>query len=155
MTAPFEIAAYETMTVQIVHDVFKTMLQYDVHQSRQDYDSRVNDVTSAIFLGGSWKGAVIVECSEKQCRVFASRLMGIPEPERMDNDVRDAMGELANMIGGNLKSVLPPGTHLSMPSVLEGSDYAYRICGSNQVVRFSFSGEAGPLWVTLVQVIEK
>jgi len=43
-----------------------------------------------------------------------------------DEDVRDALGELANMLAGNLKSVLPSGVVLSMPSVIEGSDYSLR-----------------------------
>jgi len=150
----FETSTYEAMTAQIVHDVFETMLRYEIHESSDDYNARTNVVTSAIFLAGAWKGAVIVECSEDQARLFTGRLMGIPKPAHMDDDTRDAMGEVVNMIGGNLKSVLPPGVSLSIPSVLEGPDYAYRICGSHQNVRFAFRGEAGPLWVTLVQVNE-
>jgi len=150
----FDTPTHETMTAQIVQDVFQTMLSYEIHESSDDYNTRTNVVTSAIFFAGSWKGAVVLECSEAQARFFTERLMGIPQPSRMDDDTRDAMGEVVNMIGGNLKSVFPPGVSLSMPSVLEGADYAYRICGSNQVARFSFHGEAGPLWVTLVQVTE-
>ena len=65
------------------------------------------------------------------------------------------MGELANMVGGNLKSMLPRGVALSMPSVLEGHNHAYRICGNHQVERYSFRGEAGVIWITLVQVDEE
>lgn len=154
MSAIFEVSSYEAMTSQIVQNVFQTMLCYEINESLDDYEGRGNMVTSAIFFAGAWKGAVVIECNESQCCLFTERLMGIPEPAHMDNDVRDAMGEVVNMIGGNLKSVFPPGVSLSMPSVLEGADYAYRICGSNETVRFSFCGDAGPLWVTLVQVVE-
>lgn len=154
MSSLFEVSSYETMTAQIVHDVFDTMLRYEIHEAPADYDRRVNQVTAAIFFAGVWKGAVILECSEAQATLFAEELMSIPRPSCMDEDTRDALGEIVNMIGGNLKSVLPHGVSLSMPSVVEGSQYAYRICGSNETARFSFIGEAGPLWVTLVQVIE-
>jgi chemotaxis protein CheX len=150
----FETETYEAMTAQIVHDVFGTMLQYQIQESSEDYATRANVVTSAIFFVGVWKGAVVLECSENQAFLFTERLMGIAQPARMDDDVRDAMGEVVNMIGGNLKSALPPGVSLCMPSVLEGPDYAYRICESNQTARFSFIGAAGPLWITLVQVNE-
>jgi CheY-specific phosphatase CheX len=150
----FETSTYEGMTAQIVCDVFGTMLRYAIHESDEDYSRRSNVVTSAIFFAGTWRGAVVLECCEQQACLFSERLMGIPRPERMDDDVRDAMGELVNMVGGNLKSVLPPGVSLSMPSVLEDPDYAYKICGSNLSQRFSFRGEAGPLWITLVQVAE-
>jgi chemotaxis protein CheX len=154
MESIFETSTYEGMTSQIVCDVFRTMLDYEIRESQEDYSRRSNVVTAAIFFAGAWRGAVVLECCELQACFYSQRLMGIPTPERMDDDVRDAMGELVNMVGGNLKSVLPPGVSLSMPSVLEGPDYAYKICGSNLSQRFSFRGEGGPLWVTLVQVVE-
>ena len=64
--------------------------------------------------------------------------MGIALPAAIDDDVRDVMGELANMVAGNLKSLLPRGVDLSMPSVVEGSDYALRVCGVNAVERTDF-----------------
>jgi CheY-specific phosphatase CheX len=155
MTRIFETSTHEAVTTQVVQEVFQTMLQYDIRESAEDYSTRTNIVTSAIFFAGDWKGSVVVECSEEQARLFTGRLIGIDTPARMDDDTRDAMGEVVNMIGGNLKSVFPPGVSLSMPSVLEGPDYAYRICGSNRTERFAFRGEAGPLWVTLVQVNEE
>lgn len=154
MESIFDTATYSSLTSQIVCDVFDTMLQYELVESTDDYAARSNTVTAAIFFAGQWKGAVIIECSEQQCCFLAERMTGIPRPEHMDDDVRDAMGELVNMVGGNLKSVLPKGGSLSMPSVLEGMAYAYKICGTNKNVRFAFQGEAGPLWITLVQVAE-
>lgn len=153
MPAIFDLPVHEQMTVQIVRDVFETMLRYNIHESSDAYCTRPNQVTASVFFAGEWKGAVLLECSQCQARLFGSRLMSIPEPAEMDGDVRDGMGELVNMIGGNLKSVLPPGVSLSMPAVLEGPEYAYKICGSNQTARFSFRGAAGTFWVTLVQVI--
>jgi CheY-specific phosphatase CheX len=152
MESIFETSTYEAMTTQIVCDVFDTMLQYPIAECEEDYSNRSTVITAAIFFAGLWKGAAILECSEAEACFFCNRLMGIPQPAHIDDDVCDAMGELANMIGGNLKSVLPPGVSLSMPSVVEGSAYAYRICGSNQTSRFAFRGAAGVLWVTLVQM---
>jgi len=154
VTSIFETSPCETMTAQIVQDVFETMLRYEIREFPANYEARSTIVTSAVFFAGAWKGAVIVECSDAQARFFTGRLMGIPQPAHMNDNVRDAMGELVNMIGGNLKSVLPIGVSLSMPSVLEGADYAYKICGSNENSRFSFCGDSGPLWVTLVHVTE-
>lgn len=154
MDSIFETSTYEATIAQIVCDVFETMLRYEITECDEDYSNRHTVVTAAVFFAGLWKGAAILECSEAEACFFCNRLMGIPIPPHIDDDVRDALGELANMIGGNLKSVLPRGVSLSMPSVLEGSAYAYRICGSNQTSRFAFRGEAGVLWVTLVQMRE-
>lgn len=40
-----------------------------------------------------------------------------PGPALDDEDIADALGELANVLGGNLKALLPEGSTLSLPSV--------------------------------------
>jgi chemotaxis protein CheX len=40
-----------------------------------------------------------------------------------DADVSDAIGELANVLGGNLKALLPEGSTLSLPTVRLGVAY--------------------------------
>ena len=148
----FETSSYEAPVAAIVHDVFDTMLNYPVDQPQEDYEARTEIVTAAIFFAGSRQGAVILECTQARALYFAARLMNIPAPASMDDDTRDSLGEIVNMIGGNLKSVLLPGVGLSMPSVLEGADHAYKICGANLKERISFRGPLGPLWLTLVQM---
>jgi hypothetical protein len=56
------------------------------------------------------------------------------------------------MIGGNLKAMLPRGVALSMPSVVEGSDYSLRVCGGNNFSRTTFSSELGEFRITLVEM---
>jgi chemotaxis protein CheX len=80
--------------------------------------------------------------------------MAIDAPLCINDDVRDTMGELANTLAGNLKSVLPHGIGLSMPSVVEGTDYSLRICGGNLIDRMPFSSETGVIWVTLIELLE-
>jgi len=72
----------------------------------------------------------VIECSRLQACQFAGHILSMDPPESVDDDVRDVLGELANMIGGNLKSNFSSQVRLSMPSVMDGSDYDLRICGS-------------------------
>lgn len=58
--------------------------------------------------------------------------------------VRDVLGELANIIGGNLKSALAQGLHLSIPAVLDGS-LPVAMVGE----RLEFECAHGPLWVAV------
>lgn len=60
------------------------------------------------------------------------------------------MGELANMIGGNLKSVLPPGVALSVPSVALGNELAVRICRGGESNSTCYACDAGNIEATLV-----
>jgi CheY-specific phosphatase CheX len=60
------------------------------------------------------------------------------------------LGELANMIGGNMKCSMPTGVRLSMPTVMEGRDYDLRICGSQILERVAFQCAEGHFWVTVL-----
>src|ERR1035441_5371457 len=87
-------------------------------------------LTSALHLAGDWNGAVLLECDRRQACRFAGRFLSMDPPDTVDDVVRDLLGELANMIGGNLKCVLTPGIRLSMPSIVDGSDYSLRVRGA-------------------------
>jgi chemotaxis protein CheX len=145
------VEAYDTEVCRIVQDVLMTMTQYPVAPGTAHYEGQPDITTCAVYFAGEWSGAVLVECPLAMAFEFTARFMRIPKPLQFDNDVYDAMGELANMIGGNLKSVLPRGVSLSMPSVVEGAKYSVRVCGSNRNNRMAFDSPDGPFWVTLVE----
>src|SRR5664279_6493848 len=131
------------------------MLSVEIQPTEQEWKPARDRLTGAVYLAGAWRGAVLFECDRSQAYLFTNRLMAVPVPEEVNDDVRDTMGELANMLGGNLKSVLPRGVVLSMPSVVEGGDYSLRVCGGNAAVeRAAYRSPAGVFWVTLVEVPE-
>jgi chemotaxis protein CheX len=149
----FPVEAHQAEVAQIVIGVFDTMLALDVEQAEQGWFERPNSITSAIFFAGERKGGVLIETTEDQACHWTSRLMSLPVRETVADDVQDAMGEIANMIGGNLKPVLPRGVQLSMPTVVRGSDYSLTICGGNLVQRQCFRSEGKVFWVSLVVVV--
>ena len=145
--------AYKEDLARIAHDIFDTMLGVEVQPAELDWRPARDRLTGAVYLAGAWRGAVLLECDRGQAYYFANRLMAVPMPEEVNDDVRDTMGELANMLGGNLKAVLPRGVVLSMPSVVEGSDYSLRVCGGNAVVeRAAYRSPAGVFWITLAEL---
>ena len=144
---------YQAETQQIVVDVFSSMLRLDVMAVPDPGPSSVPIMTATVHLAGSWKGAVRIECTPEQTFEYTHRLLGIV-PTDVNEYVCDAFGELANMIGGNLKAVLPPSVQLSMPSVIRGVDYAMRICHAVTVCRLALQSELGVFWVTLVEFLE-
>jgi len=145
------VDAFDAEMCRIVEDVLVTMTQYSVYRADAPYSPDAGHTTCAVYFAGSWSGAVLLECPFSMASEFTSRLMGIPRPAGFNDDVSDALGELANMVGGNLKSVLPKGVSLSMPSVVEGQSYSVRVCGTNRNRRMAFTGPDGPFWVTLVE----
>jgi chemotaxis protein CheX len=156
MPEAFRIDTYKKENLaRIAHDIFETMMGVESEPVEQEWQPARDRLTGAVYLAGSWRGAVLLECDHDLAYYFTKRLMGVPLPEEVDDDVRDTIGELANMLGGNLKSVLPRGVVLSMPSVVEGGDYSLRVCGGNAIVeRAAYRLPDGVFWVTLVELPE-
>ncbi|MGD0776707.1 MAG: chemotaxis protein CheX [Candidatus Solibacter sp.] len=153
MPEVFRIDTYREDLGRIAHDIFETMLGVEVEAAGQEWQPARDRLTGAVYLAGAWRGAVLLECDRAQACDFTRRLMAVPRPEKVDDDVRDTIGELANMIGGNLKSVLPRGVVLSMPSVVEGGDYCLRFCAGNALLeRMAYRSPAGVFWITLVEI---
>jgi CheY-specific phosphatase CheX len=74
--------------------------------------------TAVIRYVGDCPGSIRIECTPSIAFAFTERIMGIsPAPEVFDSNVIDAIGELINIIGGNLKGLLPANTRLNTPEV--------------------------------------
>ena len=135
---------------QIVESVFAAMLNLEVRQCREPWFPSGDRLTAAVHLAGDWNGAVLLECDRRQSCRFAGRFLSMDPPDRVDDVVRDVFGELANMIGGNMKCVLTRGIRLSMPSVVDGSDYSLRVCGAAVGERLGLQCAEGVFWVTVL-----
>ncbi len=145
---------YGPMIEQIVENVFQTMMGLEVHALEGPTPVHEQLVTGSISLTGAWRGAVLVECPLEEAFFLTSRMVGVPLPSDLTDDVRDAVGELANMVGGNLKSVLPAGVALSLPSVVSGSNYRLVFPYAKKIRRWVFAGPGVTFRVILVEVGE-
>lgn len=98
-----------------------------------DLTSHFKDcLTAMVGLAGSYSGLVSIHVPWPLAISFTSQMLGM-EVTEIDDDVNDAMGEIANMIAGSFKQHLSKGgsdIQLSTPSVVNGSDYTVT-SGSN------------------------
>jgi chemotaxis protein CheX len=139
------------MMSQIVESVFITMLNLDVVPSGIPWAPSDDQLTAVVHLAGNKNGTLLFECNRWEACRFTGRFLSTEPPDTVNEDVRDVLGELANMIGGNIKSAVAAGLRLSMPAVTDGSNYGGRIWGC-EFHRLGFTCEEGPFWVTLVSV---
>jgi chemotaxis protein CheX len=86
--------------------------------------------TGCLHILGEWEGALIIDCSSALAREAAGRMLGMEPAEVPDQDLQDAVGELTNIVAGNIKSDFPLKCRLSFPVVTEGSDYTIRVPNS-------------------------
>jgi CheY-specific phosphatase CheX len=109
---------------------------------------------AAVYLAGGWKAAILLEIGSEQAYGLAVKLMSIERPTSFDDNVRDSIGEIASMIAGNLKPLFPAETVLSMPSVVEGSQFTLRLIGGHERIRLEFDSDIGPFGLTLVRLVD-
>ena len=76
------------------------------------------DWSAAVTVTGEWEGMVTVELPGPMAEEITRRMLLVDEAA--DEDVADAVGELVNMIGGNVKSLMPGPSGLSLPVVAAG-----------------------------------
>lgn len=83
------------------------------------------EVTAAISVTGAWRGHVVVTFSAAAARHVAAALLGLTADEVTISDITDAVGEIVNIIGGNVKSLMPEPSALSLPHVLTGTGHVH------------------------------
>ncbi|GAA2515989.1 chemotaxis protein CheX [Pilimelia columellifera] len=76
------------------------------------------DAQASVSITGSWHGHVVFACSVPAAKLAAATFLAIPPEEVTEDDLADTLGELANIVGGNVKSMLPTGCFVSLPHVL-------------------------------------
>jgi chemotaxis protein CheX len=137
--------------VDIVTDVWSSFLGMELAQVAPDALSGPT-ATGCVHISGEWSGSVFVQCSETHARL-AAEAMFMAEPGSLgDDEVSDALGELTNMVGGNVKSLLPEPSRLSIPSVATGESYSVRVPGASLVDEVTLLGPAGPVHISVWKV---
>jgi hypothetical protein len=78
-----------------------------------------DDVLSSwVDVVGPWTGTVVLTTGRQTAAELTRALLGDSAPELLDHeDVADAFGEIANVVGGNVKAALPGPSALSLPEV--------------------------------------
>jgi chemotaxis protein CheX len=87
-------------------------------------------VTSCVHISGDWNGTVSVGLPWSLAVEVAATMFGLPSADLSDADVLDAVGELANIAGGNVKGMIEGPADLSLPVVAEGVGFVLAVPGS-------------------------
>jgi chemotaxis protein CheX len=109
-------------------------------------------VVASVQILGSWEGAVRLDMDMRLAIGTTSQLLGLEEAEVSSDDMRDAAGELANMTGGGLKSLMPQPCSLSLPTVASGDQSLEVVIRHGRVLmQTSLTCEYGTLLVTVIE----
>jgi chemotaxis protein CheX len=84
-------------------------------------DAGSDAVTAAIAIVGDHPAALLITCSQEFASVLASAMFGMDVADLADDEISDALGELANMVGGSVKAMLEGSWQLGLPTVSPGT----------------------------------
>ena len=139
---------------QVAETVWTTMLGIELLPAPGVPPGTDRVVSGSVLLTGAWEGAITIECSADFARHAAATMFGVEPGSASLADTRDAIGELVNMTGGNVKALLPEPCRLSLPNVMEGTDTTTRVPGGEPVTTLAFDCQGSPLVVRLLKKSE-
>jgi chemotaxis protein CheX len=143
------VESYDEVIEQIAQSVFATMLEIDLSRIDGQVMPEHEQLLSAVHIVGQWTGSVVLAMSQPVARSAAAAMLQMPEADVTPTDLNDVASELTNMIGGNLKSLLPAPSFLSLPTIVSGRDFGVQVRDAVNIDDVTLACAAGPIQVTL------
>ena len=110
-------------------------------------ESPSHPISGIIGLSGKAVGTVVLSLSEQVALKAASALL-MTEVSEINDDVIDAVGELANMVAGAAKAKLEEyELSVSLPSVITGSGHEVRFPSKVTPICVPFASDWGSLTI--------
>jgi len=124
-----ELQDYVEPFVEVTINTFKEFVGIDVtprHPHFLDPDVAFEwDISAVIGLSGAVKGAVIISM-KSDLAIKLTELLTDDNHSEIDADVVDAIGEINNIIAGNIKPKVPNGDKIviSIPTIIKGKEHS-------------------------------
>lgn len=128
--------------------VFKTMLSTQINigkPSLKTSNLTLGEVTGVMGFAGDKKGTFTISFS-RECATYAYKTMIGEDVSTINSDVVDAIGELTNIISGQIRVELEKlGINLkaSLPTVIVGQNVAINFITPLPVITLPFSFDEG------------
>ena len=134
--------------LRAVTNTFATMFDCGVRRGAMTLvNSEVKSfpISGVIGLSGKAVGTVVINLSEEVALKAASAML-MMEMTEVDDDVIDAVGEMANMIAGQAKAELEEhDMSVSLPTVITGKGHELRFPSDAKPIAVEFDTDFGPL----------
>ncbi|MZG54319.1 MAG: chemotaxis protein CheX [Nitrospinae bacterium] len=147
---------FESEICHYTEDIWKSILQLDVKPTEDKFSPLGGEsiLAGCVHITGEWDGAVALDCPVELAKKVASIMFQLKEEEITTDLVEDGLGELTNMTGGNIKSLLPEPCYLSLPAVTM-TQHGLKIPGSELITSITFQCWGYNFRVSVLKKIEK
>ncbi len=131
-----------------IANTFSTMLGCELERGELQMRSELATpypISGVIGLSGKAVGTVVINLSE-EVAIKAASAMLMTEINEVNDDVVDAVGELANMIAGAAKAELEQyELSVSLPNVITGEKHDIHFPSNSTPIAVPFDSPWGPL----------
>ena len=124
--------------------IWESLLDEPIEPTPTD-DSLLADpdaVAGTVSIRGAWSGEVVVVQSAESARCVAAVMFGQAALEVGRAEVRDAVCEVTNMVGGSVKALMPSTAELGLPA-----ECGVGVFAANCMARLDFEWRGGPVIV--------
>jgi len=136
----------------IVRAVWSTQLDLDIQDADEPlFGQGEQTLTAAIHISGDFRGGILTECSRGLIRQAAALMFSLSEDDLTSEDEHDVIGELTNVIAGNIKALIPGRNSLSLPTIIEGTDYQVSTLEVKSSDRLVFTLDGKSMIVTVIE----
>ena len=141
---PIDVEKFKQFDIQPVlsnamSELFDMMLSMELEFKGQDTSARLegDKIVGSVCFAGSLRGSINIYIGQAFSRQMAAAMLGIEVDElEGDDEVKDVISEVCNIVGGNLKSKFCDSDficEISTPSYTSGSDF---IIESKDLMRY-------------------
>lgn len=149
-----EIFDFEPELTEITERVWTSLLEAPLlprQPGQPGPAAGTRTITGCVQITGAWEGAVTVHCSLQLAKALTAAMFMVDPEDTTPEEISDALGELANMVGGNVKALLPEPCRISLPAVADGMDYRLSVPGARPVTAVTWTCSGEPLMVRLLE----
>ena len=142
----------EDALYQIIEDTWNSTLGFHVERRPGEGPVPAGALTVGVKITGAWDGEVRLHCPGPLARLIAAAIYQVEGESAGRDEILDALSELVHIVGGNLKTLLPPPVMLSLPSVSErGEERETQAPSQRQLLsRLTLMAQGYPFVVTLL-----
>ena len=142
--------------VAAAEEVFEMMIGQSIEphpeQVRALPDNWGMHVAASVSFAGHRSGLVCIHTTLPTANSIAGSMLGM-EPEAVNGEMSDAMGEVANLVAGSFRTKLAqhePASAIAIPTVTVGSDFSTRVPADAMRVYYPFRMGADSIYFELL-----
>lgn len=154
MNFPGDSVEFADKIINATEEIFNTMIFMEI-SADEPFSSGKQvlgcHVSAMLGLSGDLSACLAIHCPEPVGLAVTGAMLGM-EIEEINADVKDALGEITNMIAGGIKEAFAAeqvALELAIPTAISGTSYTISSpSGSNRVI-IPFNLEQGQFFVEI------